>query len=60
MPVTDEVQIPTYEELDVQEINISQPVLKASALHFGKYCDMQSKVEFILTSDNYYSILTIY
>ncbi|XP_054161772.1 NADH dehydrogenase [ubiquinone] 1 alpha subcomplex subunit 8-like [Oppia nitens] len=47
MPITDDVQIPTYEELDVQEINISQPVLKASAMHFGKYCDHISK-EFML------------
>jgi hypothetical protein len=44
MPITDEVQLPTYEELDCQEINISQPVLKASAMHFGKYCDQKSKV----------------
>ncbi|CAG2163140.1 unnamed protein product [Oppiella nova] len=47
MTITDDVQLPTYEELDVQEINVSQPVLKASAMHFGKYCDQISK-EFML------------
>lgn len=35
------------EELTVPELNVSSPVLKASAHHFGKYCDNESK-EFML------------
>jgi len=43
MAITDEIPMPTMEELTVQEVNVSSPVLRASAMHFGKYCDEQSK-----------------
>ncbi|KAH9398309.1 ndufa8, NADH-ubiquinone oxidoreductase complex I 19kd subunit [Tyrophagus putrescentiae] len=43
MPVTESINLPSYDELDVQDVNISQPVLLASARFFGKYCDFQSK-----------------
>ena len=59
MPITDDVQLPTFEELDVQEINVSQPVLKASAVHFGKYCDQISKVLFLISIYNLLLISTI-
>lgn len=38
------VQLPTKEELTVPELNVSSPVLKAGAHHFGKFCDHESKV----------------
>ena len=47
MPVTESINLPSYDELDVQDVNISQPVLLASARFFGKYCDFQSKVRFL-------------
>ncbi|KAI7694030.1 NADH dehydrogenase [ubiquinone] 1 alpha subcomplex subunit 8 [Sarcoptes scabiei] len=43
MPLTENINLPTFEELDVQDVNISQPVLIASGPYFGKYCDHQSK-----------------
>jgi len=36
--------LPTYEELDVQEVRMSAGPLRAGAYHFGKYCDNQCKV----------------
>ena len=44
MPITESVTLPTFDELDVQDVNISHPVLVASGAYFGKYCDQQSKV----------------
>ncbi len=44
MPFTEDFYLPSEEELKVQEINVSTPVLKAGAIHFGKYCDEQCKV----------------
>ncbi|KAI8521817.1 PREDICTED: NADH dehydrogenase [ubiquinone] 1 alpha subcomplex subunit 8-like [Branchiostoma belcheri] len=45
MPTLD--QLPTYEELDVDEVNVTSAVLKAGAHHYGKYCDKVNK-EFML------------
>uniref|UniRef100_A0A8D0DME5 NADH dehydrogenase [ubiquinone] 1 alpha subcomplex subunit 8 n=1 Tax=Salvator merianae TaxID=96440 RepID=A0A8D0DME5_SALMN len=45
MPGT--VEIPTSEELEVQEVNVSSAVLKAAAHHFGSQCDKSNK-EFML------------
>jgi len=36
--------LPTYEEIDVQEIELTAAPLRAGAHHFGKYCDNQCKV----------------
>lgn len=44
MPFTEDYYLPSQEELTVQEINLSAPLLKAGAVHFGKYCDEQCKV----------------
>jgi len=44
MPFKNSDWLPSYEELEVQEIEMSTPVLRAGAHHFGKYCDNQSKV----------------
>lgn len=47
MPITENIQLPSYDELDVQDVNISQSVLVASGTYFGKYCDAQSKVGYV-------------
>lgn len=44
MPITEDISLPSFQELDVQDVNVSQPVLVASGPYFGKYCDQQSKV----------------
>jgi len=36
--------LPTYEELNVQEVKLTAAPLRAGAHHFGKYCDNQCKV----------------
>ncbi|CAL8321337.1 unnamed protein product [Lota lota] len=41
------VDLPTLEELSVDEVNVSSAVLKASAHHFGSQCDQPNK-EFML------------
>ena len=58
MPVTEDIQLPSYDELDVQDVNISQPVLVASGTYFGKYCDEQSKVNFLV--DVIYHLVTLF
>ncbi|UYV75319.1 NDUFA8 [Cordylochernes scorpioides] len=47
MPLTEHHVMPSEEELTVQEINVSGPMLVAASLHMGKYCDEYSK-EFML------------
>ena len=37
-------KLPSMEELTMPELELSSPVLKASAHHFGKFCDLESKV----------------
>ena len=37
--------LPTDEELTVQEINLTFPVLQAAAFHLGKYCDRKLRKE---------------
>ncbi|XP_012283641.1 NADH dehydrogenase [ubiquinone] 1 alpha subcomplex subunit 8 [Orussus abietinus] len=41
MVVTKHTKLPTEEELTVEEINVSSPVLLAAAFQFGKYCEWQ-------------------
>ncbi|XP_006007201.1 NADH dehydrogenase [ubiquinone] 1 alpha subcomplex subunit 8 [Latimeria chalumnae] len=41
------VELPTLEELNVQEVNVSSAVLKAAAHHYGAQCDKTNK-EFML------------
>lgn len=45
MPGT--VELPTADELSVQEVNVSSAVLKAAAHHYGSLCDKPNK-EFML------------
>uniref|UniRef100_A0A131XXU0 NADH dehydrogenase [ubiquinone] 1 alpha subcomplex subunit 8 n=1 Tax=Ixodes ricinus TaxID=34613 RepID=A0A131XXU0_IXORI len=47
MPFSEDYEFPSDSELNVEEVNISTPALRAGAYHFGKYCDEQSK-EFML------------
>ena len=44
MVLTDDVELPSDEELTVKEINLSSPIMRASAVYLGKYCDEQCKV----------------
>lgn len=44
MVVTLKTSLPTEEELNVQEVNLSSPVLRAGAFHLGKYCEQQNNV----------------
>jgi len=39
MSFTEDIYLPTYEDLTVQEVNISTPYLKAAAFHLGKECE---------------------
>ncbi len=44
MPFTSEDYLPSYAELEVEEIDMTAAPLRAGAHHFGKYCDTQCKV----------------
>ncbi|XP_039618739.1 NADH dehydrogenase [ubiquinone] 1 alpha subcomplex subunit 8 [Polypterus senegalus] len=45
--MTGGANVPTLEELNVQEVNVSSAVLKAAAHHLGSQCDKANK-EFML------------
>lgn len=47
MVLTDDIHLPDEKELNHKEIPVNGYILKASAMHLGKYCDNQSK-EFML------------
>ncbi|XP_011308817.1 NADH dehydrogenase [ubiquinone] 1 alpha subcomplex subunit 8 [Fopius arisanus] len=47
MVVTDKTYIPSDEELTVQELNISYPVLQAASFYVGKACEYHNN-EFML------------
>ncbi|XP_034951429.1 NADH dehydrogenase [ubiquinone] 1 alpha subcomplex subunit 8 [Chelonus insularis] len=47
MVVTNKTAIPTEEELTVQEINLSWPILHAASFYVGKYCEPYNN-EFLL------------
>ncbi|KAK7087084.1 ndufa8, NADH-ubiquinone oxidoreductase complex I 19kd subunit [Halocaridina rubra] len=40
--ITKDITLPSYEELTVQEVNISTPYLRAGAFHLGKMCENQN------------------
>ncbi|CAH1966090.1 unnamed protein product [Acanthoscelides obtectus] len=50
MVLTESVNLPTEEELTVQEVNLSGPALKAGAFHLGKACEFENN-EFVLCRD---------
>ncbi|KAJ8935694.1 hypothetical protein NQ314_012684 [Rhamnusium bicolor] len=47
MVISNDVILPTEEELTVQEVPLSGPTLKAGAFHLGKACEFENN-EFIL------------
>ncbi|KAJ3637446.1 hypothetical protein MTP99_000903 [Tenebrio molitor] len=47
MVITNDTDLPTEEELTVQEINLSGPVLKAASFHVGRVC-LHENNEFML------------
>lgn len=44
MVLTNDVFLPSEEELTVPEVNLSGPALRAGAFHLGKYCENQNNV----------------
>lgn len=44
MVLTNDVHLPTEEELTVPEVNLSSSALRAGAFHLGKYCEKQNLV----------------
>uniref|UniRef100_A0A2P2HY34 NADH dehydrogenase (Ubiquinone) 1 alpha subcomplex subunit 8-like n=1 Tax=Hirondellea gigas TaxID=1518452 RepID=A0A2P2HY34_9CRUS len=44
-------ELPTEEELVVEEINLSTPSLRAGAFHLGKYCEIPSKEYMLCKSE---------
>jgi len=48
--ITKDTVLPTYEELTVEECNLSSPYLKAGAFHLGKECEAINN-EFMLCKD---------
>ncbi|CAI9724452.1 Hypothetical predicted protein [Octopus vulgaris] len=50
MPFREEDWLPSHEELDVPELQLTSSVLRAGSLYYGKYCDYQCK-EFMLCRD---------
>lgn len=44
MVITSEVNLPTEEELTIQEVNVSTAALRAGAFHLGKHCEYQNNV----------------
>ncbi|KAK9512072.1 hypothetical protein O3M35_000581 [Rhynocoris fuscipes] len=52
MVLTDDINLPTEEELTVQEVNVSSAVLRSAAFHLGKYCENANN-EFMLCRSEY-------
>lgn len=44
MVITNEIILPTEEELTVPEVNLSSAALRAGAFHLGKQCEKQNLV----------------
>lgn len=44
MGITDDVWLPTEEELTVPEVPLSGPALKAGAFHLGVACEFENNV----------------
>lgn len=47
MVITNNVQLPTFEEMECEEVNLGPHVLKAGAFQLGKYCEEKND-EFML------------
>ena len=44
MSFTNDLKLPTYDELECPVVNVSSPALRAGSFHLAKYCDLQFKV----------------
>jgi NADH dehydrogenase (ubiquinone) 1 alpha subcomplex subunit 8 len=44
MVLTENIELPSDQELNVQEVNLTYPVLQAAAFHLGKYCEWKNNV----------------
>lgn len=44
MVLTQELNLPTEEELTVPEVNVSSAVLRTASFHLGKYCENVNNV----------------
>lgn len=44
MVLTNDVYLPSEEELTVPEVNLSGPALRAGAFHLGKACEAENNV----------------
>lgn len=52
MSLSNNAYLPSNEELYVPPLNLTSPVLKAGAIHFGSYCKKESNV--IVLINNYH------
>jgi hypothetical protein len=60
MVVTLKTTLPSEEDLNIQEVNLSSPVLRAGAFHLGKYCEQQNNVNIIATFCPFYTFGLVY
>lgn len=60
MGITEDVYLPTDEELKVQEINVSTSVLRAGAFHLGKACEFENNVRLELPNHCHFLTQNIY
>lgn len=44
MVFTEDHNLPTIEELTVQEVNLSGSTLRAASFHYGKACEYENNV----------------
>lgn len=47
MVITNDIKLPSDEELTVPEVNLSTAALRAGAFHLGKSCEYQNNVSFL-------------
>jgi NADH dehydrogenase (ubiquinone) 1 alpha subcomplex subunit 8 len=50
---TENIHIPSDEELTVPEVNLSSPALRAGAFHMGKYCENINNVSVVFWSGKF-------
>ena len=52
MVFTKETQLPTYAELEVEEVPLGGPYLKAGAFHLGKHCETTNNEYMLCRQEN--------
>lgn len=52
MVLTEDIVLPTDEDLTVQEVNVSTPYLKAASMFLGKHCEVVNNVSDIFKIDD--------